>query len=126
MTRRLKIAICQIAPVVGDIAGNVAKILAARADAATAGADLAVFCELVVCGYPPEDLVAKPAFQRACRVAVEELARACRDGGPAMIVGAPWREGAALYNAALLLDGGEIRLLLFARCALLALAQLAG
>ncbi|OFX01856.1 MAG: NAD+ synthase [Alphaproteobacteria bacterium RIFCSPHIGHO2_12_FULL_63_12] len=109
MTRRLKIAICQIAPVVGDIAGNVAKILAARADAATAGADLAVFCELVVCGYPPEDLVAKPAFQRACRVAVEELARACRDGGPAMIVGAPWREGAALYNAALLLDGGEIR-----------------
>lgn len=109
MTRRLKIAICQIAPVVGDIAGNKAKILAARGDAAKAGADLAVFCELVVCGYPPEDLVQKPAFQRACRDAVEELARACRDGGPAMIVGAPWREGAALYNAALLLDGGEIR-----------------
>jgi len=109
MTQRLKIALCQIDPVVGDIAGNVAKIAAARAESARAGADLAVFCELVVCGYPPEDLVAKPAFQRACREAVESLARASGDGGPAMIVGSPWREGEALYNAALLLDGGEIR-----------------
>ncbi len=108
MPKRLKIAICQIAPVVGDIAGNKAKILAARADAAKAGADLAVFCELVVCGYPPEDLVSKPAFQRACRAAVEELAAATDDKGPAMIVGAPWQEGAALYNAAFLLDGGAI------------------
>ncbi len=108
MTRRLKIAICQIAPVVGDIAGNKAKILAARAEAATMGADLAVFCELVICGYPPEDLVAKPAFQRACRAAVEDLAIASGDGGPAMIVGSPWREGPALYNAALLLAGGQI------------------
>ncbi|NWG90931.1 MAG: NAD+ synthase [Parvularculaceae bacterium] len=108
MTRRLKIAICQIAPVVGDIAGNKAKILVARAEAARADADLAVFCELVVCGYPPEDLVAKPAFQRACRAAVEDLAITTADGGPAMIVGAPWKEGAALYNAALLLAGGQI------------------
>ncbi len=107
--KRLKIAICQIAPVVGDIAGNKAKILAARAEAAKAGADLCVFCELVVCGYPPEDLVSKPAFQRACRKAVEELAAASGDGGPAMIVGSPWKEGAALYNAAMLLDGGEIK-----------------
>jgi NAD+ synthase len=109
MSKRLKIAICQIAPVVGDIAGNKAKILAARAEAAKAGADLAVFCELVICGYPPEDLVAKPAFQRACRAAVEDLAIATGDGGPAMIVGAPWRESGGLYNAALLLAGGDIR-----------------
>jgi NAD+ synthase len=112
MTKRLGIAICQIAPIVGDIAGNKAKILAARAEAAKAGADLAVFCELVICGYPPEDLVAKPAFQRACRAAVEDLAITTADGGPAMIVGSPWKEsgkeGPALYNAALLLAGGQI------------------
>lgn len=109
MIQRLSIALCQIDPVVGDIAGNKAKILAARAEAAAAGADLCVFCELVICGYPPEDLVARAAFQRDCRAAVEELARATGDGGPAMIVGAPWREGEALYNAALLLDDGEIK-----------------
>ncbi|MFN3959714.1 MAG: NAD+ synthase [Parvularculaceae bacterium] len=109
MIPRLKIALCQIDPVVGDIAGNTSKILAARAEAAAAGADLAVFCELVVCGYPPEDLVARAAFQRDCRAATEELARATADDGPAMIVGAPWKEGEALYNAALLLDGGEIK-----------------
>lgn len=109
MSQRLKIALCQIDPVVGDIAGNKAKILAARAEAATAKADLAVFCELVICGYPPEDLVARAAFQRDCRAAIEDLAHATADGGPALIVGAPWREGEALYNAALLLDGGEIK-----------------
>jgi NAD+ synthase len=109
MSQRLKIALCQIDPVVGDIAGNKAKIIAARGEAAKGGADLAVFCELVICGYPPEDLVARAAFQRDCRAAVEELARATADGGPAMIVGSPWREGEALYNAALLLDGGAIK-----------------
>ncbi|MGE0408064.1 MAG: NAD+ synthase [Amphiplicatus sp.] len=109
MPDRLKIAIAQIAPIVGDIAGNAAKIRAARAEAAKAGADLAVFCELVLCGYPPEDLVGKRAFQRACREAAEALAEETADGGPALIVGAPWREGEALYNAALLLDEGAIK-----------------
>jgi NAD+ synthase len=108
MTKRLKIAICQIAPIVGDVAGNKMKILAARAEAAKGGADLAVFCELVVSGYPPEDLVQKGAFQRACRAAVEDLAIATGDGGPAIIVGAPWRDREALYNAALFLAGGAV------------------
>ncbi|HXI87300.1 MAG TPA: nitrilase-related carbon-nitrogen hydrolase, partial [Parvularculaceae bacterium] len=109
MTDRLSIAIAQIAPTVGDVAGNVEKIHAARAEAARQGADLAVFCELVVCGYPPEDLVRKPAFQRACREAVEALAKDTADGGPAIIVGAPWVNDGALRNAAFLLDEGEIR-----------------
>ena len=108
MRPHLNIAIAQIAPAVGDIDGNVAKIRAARTEAAAQGADLVVFCELVVCGYPPEDLVQKPAFQRACRSAVEMLAKETADGGPAMIIGAPWREGDALYNAAFLLRGGVI------------------
>ena len=109
MTQALRIAICQIEPVVGDIAGNVSRIDAARQQAAAEGADLAVFCELVVCGYPPEDLVQKPSFQTACRTAVEDLAARTADGGPAMIIGAPWREGEALYNCAFLLDDGEIK-----------------
>ena len=108
MTDQLAIAVCQIAPVVGDIDGNAARILKARKEAAAMGADLAVFCELVVSGYPPEDLVQKPAYQRACMEAVERLAKETGDGGPAMIVGSPWREEGALYNAAFLLADGKI------------------
>lgn len=109
MTNKLAIAIAQIAPVVGDIDGNIERIRKAREEAARQGADLVVFCELVISGYPPEDLVQKPAFQRACRDAVETLAKDTADGGPGMIVGAPWKDADALYNAAFLLsDGGLI------------------
>jgi len=108
MTDKLAIALCQIAPLVGDIDGNVRRILEARKTAAGEGADLAIFCELVVSGYPPEDLVQKPAFQRACMEAVERLAKETADGGPAMIVGSPWKDGDALRNAAFFLDGGKI------------------
>ena len=67
-----------------------------------------MFPELFIAGYPPEDLVLKPAFQAACRTAVEELARETGDGGPAVLVGAPWVEDGKLYNAYLLLEGGKI------------------
>ena len=108
MTDSLAIALAQIAPIVGDINGNVERIKAARAQAASLGADLVIFCELVIAGYPPEDLVQKPAFQRACVAAVEALAAETGDGGPAMIVGSPWPEDGALYNAAVLLDQGAV------------------
>ncbi|MFM8800870.1 MAG: NAD+ synthase [Tagaea sp.] len=108
MTARLAIALAQTDPKVGDVAGNLARIRAARAEAAALGADLIVFSELVVAGYPPEDLVLKPAFQDACRKAVEALAGDTADGGPGMIVGAPWVENAKLHNSALLLDAGKI------------------
>ncbi|PKQ03981.1 MAG: NAD+ synthase, partial [Alphaproteobacteria bacterium HGW-Alphaproteobacteria-11] len=65
MTDKLRIALAQLNPVVGDIAGNVEKAVAARREAALAGADLIIFSELFLSGYPPEDLVLKPAFQRA-------------------------------------------------------------
>jgi NAD+ synthase len=104
----LTIAIAQINPTVGDIPGNMGRIRAARADAAAAGVDLVVFSELVVVGYPPEDLVLKQAFQEEARRAVEELARDTADGGPALIVGAPWVDRGKLYNAILLLQGGRI------------------
>ncbi len=110
---RLKIALAQLNPVVGDVAGNEAKARAARAEAAAQGADLIVFPELFVAGYPPEDLVLKPAFQAACRAAVERLARETADGGPAVLIGTPWLEAGKLYNAVALLDGGGIAALRF-------------
>ena len=109
MTDSLSLALAQLNPVVGDIDGNVARIRAARAEAAAQGADLVVGTELCVSGYPPEDLILKDAFLVACRVAVEALAADTADGGPALIVGAPWLEDdGRRYNAALLLDGGSI------------------
>ncbi|MCM0020767.1 MAG: NAD+ synthase, partial [Tagaea sp.] len=108
MSARLALALAQIDPKVGDVPGNLARIRAARARAASLGAELVVFPELVVSGYPPEDLVLKPAFQQACRAAVDSLAADTADGGPGMIVGSPWVENGKLHNTGLLLDGGKI------------------
>ena len=72
-----------------------------------------MFSELFICGYPPEDLVLKPALQEACRSAIEALARDTADGGPAMLVGTPWVENGLLYNAVALLDGGRVAALRF-------------
>src|SRR5215468_3219999 len=110
---RFAIAIAQLNPIVGDIAGNTAKARDARARAAAAGADLILLSELFICGYPPEDLVLKPALQAACRAAVEALAADTADGGPAMLIGTPWAEGGKLYNAVALLDGGRVTSLRF-------------
>ena len=106
MTDRLIIALAQLNASVGDLAGNAHAILAARA--LVPAADLLVTPELSIVGYPPEDLVLKPALVAAARVQVERLAEATADGGPALLVGAPWLEDGALYNAMLLLDGGRI------------------
>src|SRR5215467_15752209 len=71
---RLAIAVAQLNPIVGDLAGNLEKARKARAQAARDSADIVAFSELFIAGYPPEDLVLKPAFQAACRAAVETLA----------------------------------------------------
>jgi NAD+ synthase len=105
---KLAIAVAQLNCTVGDISGNAEKVRRARAEAAAQGANLVVFPELFISGYPPEDLVLKPAFQAACRAAVEHLARETSDGGPAVVVGTPWLEDGKLYNAAALLEGGAI------------------
>ncbi|WP_134497761.1 NAD+ synthase [Microvirga pakistanensis] len=104
----LKIALAQLNPIVGDVAGNEQKARHARAEAARMGADLVMFAEQFLAGYPAEDLVLKPAFQDACRAALERLARETADGGPGMLIGLPWRDGDGLYNAYALLDGGAI------------------
>src|SRR5690349_24166514 len=103
----LKIALAQLNPTVGDVTGNAEKVRRARDEAAKLGADIVAFTELFIAGYPPEDLVLKPAFQAACRAAVEALARETRTG-PALLVGTPWVEGGKLYNAYALLAGGII------------------
>src|ERR1700742_986882 len=105
---RLSIAIAQLNAVLGDVAGNADKVRRARATAAGEGADIVLFSELFISGYPPEDLVLKPAFQAACRAAVEALARETADGGPAIIVGTPWVEAGKLYNAIALLESGQV------------------
>jgi NAD+ synthase len=110
---RLAIAVAQLNPVVGDVAGNLERARKARAAAARDGADIVAFSELFIAGYPPEDLVLKPAFQAACRAAIEALARDTADGGPAALVGVPWVEDGKLYNAYALLAGGRIEAIRF-------------
>jgi NAD+ synthase len=109
---RLKIALAQANPTVGDIDANVAKLVAMRARAAALGADLVVFPELFITGYPPEDLVLKPAFQMAARARVEALA-AELGPGPAVLTGTVWPQDGAVYNAAVLLDGGKVEAVRF-------------
>ncbi len=108
MTETLNIALAQLNPTVGDIDGNVVLIAEARARARGLGGDLMVTSELSVSGYPPEDLVLKPAFLDIIEARVGDLARQTNDGGPALLIGAPWRDAGNLYNASLLLDDGEI------------------
>jgi len=108
LTDTIRIAVAQLDSVVGDIRGNLAKARDARARAAADGADLLVLTELFIAGYPPEDLVLKPAFQDACRSAIEEFAKDTADGGPGVVIGTPWREDGSVYNAVAVLDGGRI------------------
>src|ERR1700675_4086321 len=96
----LKIALAQLNPVVGDLPGNAGKLRQARAQAAAQGADLVICPELFLTGYPPEDLVRKPAFAAAARAAIEGLAAETGDGGPGVIVGTIWAEDGKLYNSA--------------------------
>ncbi len=104
-TDLLRIALAQVDPTVGDIAGNVAMIQAARA--AAGDVDLVVFPELVLCGYPPEDLVLKPRLHHVVDQALAALAADTRTG-PALLVGAPLFVDGRLYNAAVLLEGGRV------------------
>jgi len=108
MADTLKIALTQINPHEGAILANAERIRRARAEAARQGADLVVTPEFSIAGYPPEDLVRKPAFVAACEDAIAALAAGTADGGPGLVVGGPWRNGELLHNALFLLDGGRI------------------
>jgi NAD+ synthase (glutamine-hydrolysing) len=102
----LRLALAQLDSVVGDIGGNRARILAALEEARRADVDLVVFPELAVTGYPPEDLLLRPAFVRAAHDAVEEIARATI--GIVALVGTPWL-GRDLANACAVCADGAVR-----------------
>ena len=112
MIDTLTIALAQLNPTVGDITANADLVRAARAEADSQGADLVVCSELVISGYPPEDLVLKKSFLDAVRSAVDSLVRETADKGPGILLSAPWVENGKLYNAALLLDGGRVQAVL--------------
>lgn len=82
MNDRLVLALAQINPTMGDVAGNRDKLLRARDEAKKLGCDLVIPGELALSGYPPEDLVLKPAFLDALASAVDEIVRATSDGEP--------------------------------------------
>ncbi|HHZ09457.1 MAG TPA: NAD+ synthase [Rhizobiales bacterium] len=104
----LRIAVAQLNPTVGDVAGNLAKAREARAEAARHGADLVLYPELFLSGYPPEDLVLKPAFLAACERAAMEFAAATADGGPGVIVGVPLKRKSGIHNSVVVADGGKV------------------
>jgi NAD+ synthase len=113
MADRFRLALAQLNPTVGAVEANLAQARAARATAAADGADLMLLPELHIAGYPPEDLVLKPSFVAACRGAVEALAAETGDGGPAVLIGTPWSQEGATYNAVALLDGGRVETVRF-------------
>ncbi len=104
----IRIAVAQLNPVVGDIEGNLAKAREARAQAARQDADVVLFTELFISGYPPEDLVLKPAFLKACERAVEDFAGDTNDGGPGIVVGTPLKRRSGTHNSIVVADGGKI------------------
>ena len=114
MSARLNIALAQMNQRVGDLAGNADAMLARRAEAAAKGADLIVFPEMQLIGYPAEDLIQKPALAVLAAAELERMAAATQDGGPAMLVGTLHKDASgALYNAVALLDGGRVAALRF-------------
>ena len=103
----LRVGICQLNLTVGDLDGNAERMIAALAEVSERGADVAVFPELAVCGYPPEDLLAKPRFAQDCLAALEKVAAAT--GRCAAVVGLPVAgDGGSLFNAAAVCAGGGI------------------
>ncbi len=101
----MRLALAQIDPVVGDLAGNRDLIVGRLDEAKAAGADLVLFPELAVTGYPPEDLLLRPGFVRAARESLDEIARAAT--GITALVGAPVYD-ADLYNACAVCSDGAV------------------
>ena len=107
MSARFRITLGQMNPTVGDLAGNAALAKEAWIAGRDAGADLVALPEMFLIGYNAQDLVKKPAFQADVMTHLLALAETCADG-PALAIGAPWVEGAELFNAYVILKGGKI------------------
>lgn len=107
---QLRIAIAQCNPLVGDIAGNAKKIIERSQQASQQGAHLVLFPELVLCGYPPEDLLFRPAFQAHIESHITKIAQRVADqmGDLCVVLGAPEYVGGKIYNAAYVIQSGQV------------------
>jgi NAD+ synthase len=110
---KLRILSVQLNPIVGDISGNLALAKQALESAAQSQADIVVFSELFIIGYPPEDLVLKPAAIKDCRAAIEVLTQAAAQLALTVIIGTPWRTTEGLFNAVAVLSGGAVQAVRF-------------
>ena len=109
MSKNFTLALAQINPTVGDLSGNAERILAAARDAAAQGADLVLYPEMVLTGYPPEDLVLIPAFREKVMETARSIATAAKDLKCDLIFGSLWEgDKNKIYNASLLASGGAI------------------
>src|SRR3954464_15581767 len=102
----MRIALAQMNPVVGDLAGNSSAIVARLEEAKGAGADLVLFPELAVTGYPPEDLLLRPGFVRAAERSLGQIAAEAT--GIVALIGTPHFDG-DLYNACAVCAEGEVQ-----------------
>src|SRR6188472_1052769 len=105
----MRLALAQINAVVGDLDGNRERILSALADARAESAEIVLLPELAVTGYPPEDLLLRPAFVRAAEASAREIAAAT--DGIVALVGTPWSLDDGLANACAVCVDGELRAL---------------
>jgi len=105
---QLKIATAQVNFTVGDLAGNKAKILKFSREAERLKSDLVVFSELAICGYPPEDLVLKAAFQKKAMKVIKEIAAETKKLKTAILVGGIDVYEGKLFNAAFLIERGKV------------------
>src|SRR6056297_1397754 len=107
MADRFRLTLAQLNATMGDLAGNSARARTAWEAGRAAGADLVALPEMFITGYNTQDLVMKPAFHQAAIAAIARLARDCANG-PAIAIGGPALEGAGLYNAYYILQGGQV------------------
>jgi NAD+ synthase len=106
----LAIALAQLNPTVGHVSENLQTIRRTRDEAAAGGADLVAFPELVLVGYPPEDLVLRPALVAAAAAALRTLEQESAAGGPGLLITLPWLSNGCLYNAVALVADGTLQL----------------
>ncbi len=108
---KLTLALAQINPIVGDLAGNALMIVRAAQQAAEQGADLVLYPEMALTGYPPEDLILVPAFRQAAWDAARQIAKDTESLSCDLIIGNLWDEKGAIYNASVLVSDGRLELL---------------
>ena len=108
---KLTLALAQINPIVGDLTGNAAMIVRTAQEAALRGADLVLYPEMALTGYPPEDLILVPAFRQAAWDAARGIAQETQSLGCDLIIGNLWDEKGDIYNASVLVSGGRLELL---------------